>query len=190
MTRPPATHEPRAVTPRDSHNLLTRFIGVALCAALVGFAGCARFQPNSPADSSNDYGVTGMEQSFTMKDSNVHYDPAVLAIGTAQSQVRSAYGEPNALQYNAAGQLEEVYAFNPDGTKFVDPQVRPRNIAAAVFTMGTSVAVRQARLHLAEKKLTLFHVIYGPNNMIQSVTTERMGDAPQTLPTAQSSPAM
>ncbi len=126
-----------------------------------------------------------MQQSFTMKDSSIHYDPAVLAVGAAESQMRSAFGEPNASQYNAAGQLEEIYAFNPDGTKFVDPQVRPRNVALAVFSMGTSVAVRQARLHMAENKLTLFQVTYGPNNMIQSVTTERMGDAPQSLPTTQ-----
>jgi hypothetical protein len=131
-----------------------------------------------------------MQQSVTMKDSSIHYDPAVLAVGTAESQVRSAFGEPNASQYNAAGQLEEVYAFNPDGTKFVDPQVRPRNIALGIFTMGTSEAVRQARLQMTEKKLTLFHVTYGPNNMIKSVTTERMGSAPQNLPTAQSQAAM
>jgi hypothetical protein len=182
---PPATREP-AVALQTSGLALC-----ALCAILVAAdAGCARFQPSSPAVSPSDYGITGMEQSFTMKDSSIHYDPAVLAVGTAQSQVRSAFGEPNASQYNAAGQLEEVYAFNPDGTKFVDPQVRPRNVALAVFTMGTSVAVRQARLQMTEKKLTLFHVTYGPGNTIQSVKVERMGSAPDSLPTAQSSPAM
>ncbi len=56
--------------------------------------------------------------------------------------------------------------------------------------MGTSVAVRQTRLQVTEKKLTLFHVTYGPNNMIQSVTTERMGSAPESLPTPASQPAM
>jgi hypothetical protein len=182
--RPPATPENSAVT------LITSWFKLcALCAMLVANAGCARFQPTTPAVSPSDYGITGMQQSFTMKDSSIHYDPAVLAVGTAESQVRSAFGEPNASQYNAAGQLEEVYAFNPDGTKFVDPQVRPRNIALGIFTMGTSVAVRQARLQMTEKKLTLFHVTYGPNNMIQSVTTERMGSAPESLPTGQSQPA-
>jgi hypothetical protein len=168
----------------------TKIFGVALCTIIAPSAGCARFQPTTPAVSSSDYGITGMQQSFTMKDSSIHYDPAVLTVGTAESQVRSAYGEPNASQYNAAGQLEEVYAFNPDGTKFVDPQVRPRNIALGIFTMGTSVAVRQARLQMTEKKLTLFHVIYSPGNTIQSVSIERMGSAPESLPTPAPQTAM
>jgi hypothetical protein len=180
--RPPAT--------RDRCTVTMRYLSLRLCALgailIAASAGCARFQPTSPAMSPNDYGIAGMEQSFTMKDSSIHYDPSVLAVGTAESQVRSAFGAPNASQNNAAGQLEEVYAFNPDGTKFVDPQVRPRNVALAVFTMGTSVAVRQARLNLTEKKLTLFHVTYGPGDTIQSVNVERMGNAPDSLPTAQS----
>lgn len=167
-----------------------KIFAVALCTMLPTAAGCARFQPTTPAVSPSDYGLTGMQQSFTMKNTSIHYDPSVLTVGTAESQVRSAYGDPNASQYNAAGRLEEVYAFNPDGTKFVDPQVRPRNIALGIFTMGTSVAVRQARLQMTEKKLTLFHVTYNPGNTIQSVSVERMGSAPESLPAPEPQAAM
>ncbi len=115
--RPLATHEHSVVMIRSSRRIVC-----ALCAVLVATAaGCARFEPTTPAVSPSDYGIGGMEQSFTMKNSSIHYDPAVLSVGTAQSQVRSAYGEPNASRYNAARQLERIYAFNPDGTKFVDP---------------------------------------------------------------------
>ena len=80
--------------------------------------------------------------------------------------------------------IEDVYAFNPDGSKFVDPELRARNVALGFFTMGVSVGVRQARLALIERKLTLFHVFYTPNDTIQSVTEERLQNAPERLPVA------
>jgi hypothetical protein len=152
---------------------------MALLILATGVAACARFQPTTPA---MDYGPTAQISSLTMKDTSVHYDPKVLTVGTPKSQVQAAFGDPNGSKTNAAGQSEDVYAFNPDGSKFVDPQLRPRNIALAVFSMGTSIAVRQARLAMAEKKLTLYHVTYGGNGMIASVREERMSSAPETSP--------
>lgn len=159
-----------------------------LCLAasvVIAVSGCARFQPTMPAASSSDYTVAGMEQSVTMKDTSIHYDPAVFTVGASRDQVQKAFGDPNSSRTTDSGQIEDVYAFNPDGAKFVNPQLRARNFALGYFTMGTSVAVRQARLYLTERNLTLFHVIYGPNDTIQSVTEERLSGAPETLPTAQ-----
>ncbi|MGH7905281.1 MAG: hypothetical protein ACREP6_01500 [Candidatus Binataceae bacterium] len=126
-----------------------------------------------------------MTQSVTMKDSAIHYDPAVLAVGTPRNQVQTAFGQPNATRTLDNGQTEDVYAFDPDGSKFVNPQVRPRNLALGFFTMGTSVAVRQVRLHFAEKKLTLYHVSYAPNETIASVRVEKMSGAPENGPKIQ-----
>ena len=52
---------------------------------------CARFQPTTPAVSPSNYGLTGMEQSVTMKDSSVHYDPEVLKTGNSREQVQAAW---------------------------------------------------------------------------------------------------
>jgi hypothetical protein len=101
--------------------------------------------------SASNYTPTGMLQSVTMKDSSVHYDLAVLKPGSSHSHIEAAFGEPNAIHTTTSGQTEDVYAFNPNGTKFVKPQVRPRNLALAFFTRGMSVAVRQARLSITEK---------------------------------------
>ncbi len=150
--------------------------------AFLWLAACARVARFQPASVGTDYTPQGMQRSVTLKDTSVHYDPAVLAAGTSRSGVQDAFGDPNASGTNERGQLEDVYAFNPDGTKFVDPQVRPRNVAMAVFSMGTSVAVRQARLALAEKKLTLYHVVYGLDSTIESVREEKMSGAPQGAP--------
>jgi hypothetical protein len=152
----------------------------------VWISACAQFQPAAPAVQAKDYTPTGILQSVTMKDSSVHYDPAVLKVGTPRSQVQSALGDPNASETTSSGQLEDVYAFNPDGSKFVDPKIRPRNIALGVLTMGSSVAVRQARLKLAERKLTLYHVYYGPDQTIASVVQEKMSNAAADTPGANS----
>jgi hypothetical protein len=131
---------------------MRQFLYVSLIGLPLVWSACARFQPTQAATSPSDYSLSGLTQSVTMKDSSVHYDPAVLTTGKSRQQVEAAFGEPNASQTNDAGMLEDVYAFNPDGTKFANPQVRPRNFALAFLTMGTSVAVRQARLHLAVQK--------------------------------------
>ncbi len=151
--------------------ILAASILLALCA---GAGSCARFQPVTPAVQPQDYTSAGLMQSITLKNSSITYDPAVLKVGTARTRVREAFGDPNASGTTDSGQLEDVYAFNPDGSKFADPKVRPRNIALAVLTMGTSVAVRQARLALAERKLTLYHVYYAPDAAIASVQEEKM----------------
>jgi hypothetical protein len=51
-------------------------------------------------------------------------------------------GPPNATSTDENGWLVEEYDFNPDGSKFVNPKVYARNIAAAVFTAGASTLVR------------------------------------------------
>jgi hypothetical protein len=145
-------------------------------------AACAPFQPGAPAITPNSYTPTGFEQSITLKDTSVHYDPATLRVGATRDQIAQVYGEPNSSRTTDAGVIEDVYAFNPDGSKFANPKVYPRNIALGFLTMGTSVAVRQARLNLTEKKLTLYHVFYGSNDQVQSVTAERLSGAPETLP--------
>jgi hypothetical protein len=140
-------------------------------------AACARFQPTTVA---TNYGPTGMAQSVTLKDTSVRYAPAVLRIGTPRSQVQAAFGAANASETGTGGRIEDVYAFNLDGTKFVDPQIRPRNLALAVFSMGASIAARQARLAIAERKLTFYHISYGFDGTIQSVREEKMSGAPES----------
>ena len=172
---------------------MKRILSTVLMAAML--PACARFQPTTPAVSASNYTPTGVMQSVTMKDSDIHYDPSVLAIGAPRTQVEKAFGDPNASTTTDSGQTEDVFAFNPDGSKFVNPQVRPRNIALAFLTMGTSVAVRQARLGITERKLTLYHVLYDSNGNIQSVKAEAMSGAPDkgpaiATPAASASPAI
>jgi hypothetical protein len=142
---------------------------IALAVLVQWIAGCARFQPTTP---SLNLSPTSEMQSVTMKDTAIHYDPSVMRPGVDRNEVEETFGEPNSSGSLPTGQTEDVYAFYPDGTKFVNPTVRPRNIALGVFTGGMSVAVRQLRLHQAESKLTLYHVIYDANGTVASVHIE------------------
>ncbi len=148
---------------------------------LAVIAGCARFQPVTPG---TDYTPTGTIQSVTLKNTSVHYDPAVLAPGVPRSDVVAKMGDPNGTETADDGAVEDVYAFYPDGSKFVNPTIRPRNIALGVFTGGASLAVRQLRLMHTEKKLTLYHVRYGDDGRIAAVRVEAPKDSSAGTPSA------
>ena len=85
-------------------------------------------------------------QNATMKDTSVHEDPSLFRAGVPRSEIVAAFGTPNQMS-NRGGQEEDVYEFNPDGSKFVKPKIYPRNIAAGVFTHGMATVVHQARIH-------------------------------------------
>jgi len=146
---------------------------------MLAIASCARFQPTTP---SMNLSPSSEMQSVTMKDTSIHYDPSVMRPGIARSEVLQSFGEPNDTGSLKTGQDEDVYAFYPDGTKFVNPTVRARNVALGFFTAGMSVAVRQLRLHQAESKLTLYHVTYDSNGTIASVRIEPPPDSNTAAP--------
>jgi hypothetical protein len=109
-----------------------------------------------------------MREHMTNKDPNIQYDPSVLKPGTPRRQVEAAFGKPNGTQ-NAGGVQEDVYAFFPDGSKYVDPQITAGTIAAAVFTGGMSLAVKAAKNTIQQNQLTLYDVRYDASESVQSV---------------------
>ncbi len=130
------------------------------------------------------------KERMTNEDESIHYDPAVLKVGAARSDVVAKLGEPNATQ-NEGGTREDVWAFYPDGAKFKDPEITGATIAAAVFTGGMSLAVRKARTTVQEQQLTLYRVQYDAQDRIKTVQTipPRMGSEPAASP-APSSPGV
>jgi len=111
---------------------------------------------------------TNFEQNATMKNTSVHEDPTLLKVGVSRQQIAAAFGAPNETS-SQEGMIQDVYEFNPDGSKFVKPKIYPRNIAAGVFTGGIATVVHQGRIHYTEEQLTVYHLIYGPDGTVQSV---------------------
>jgi hypothetical protein len=112
--------------------------------------------------------LENMREHMTDKNPNIRYNPSVLTPGTPRSQVVAAFGQPNGTQ-NVNGVEEDVYAFFPDGSKYVDPQITAGTIAAAVFTSGMSLAVKAAKNTVQQNQLTLYDVRYDANQNVQSV---------------------
>lgn len=106
-----------------------------------------------------------------MKDTSVHEDPNLLKVGVPRDKIIAAFGTPNQI-INRGGNEEDVYEFNPDGSKFVKPKVYARNIAAGVFTGGIATVVHQARIHETEQQLTVYHLTYGLDGTVNSVQKE------------------
>jgi hypothetical protein len=124
------------------------------------------------------------KQKMSSKDPSHPYNAAVLTPGTPRSQVIEAFGQPNGTQIARNGQPEDVYAFFPDGSKYIEPQVHAGTIAAAVFTGGLSLATREARIEIQKNQLTVYHVTYDENGNIKSVKT-----IPPNLPVSEPSGA-
>src|SRR5258708_2623672 len=130
---------------------------------------------------------TAFEQNATMKDTSVHEDPNLLSTGVSRDQISGAFGKPNETS-TEGGNLQDVYEFNPDGSKFVKPKIYARNIAAGVFTGGAATLVHQARIHHAEQQLTVYRISYGADGIAQSVKKESR-ENPEDSESEQSSPA-
>jgi outer membrane protein assembly factor BamE (lipoprotein component of BamABCDE complex) len=118
---------------------------------------------------------TAFVQNATMKDTSVHEDPSLMRVGVTRDQIAAAFGKPNETS-DQAGQVQDVYEFNPDGSKFVKPKVYARNIAAGVFSGGIATVVHQARIHATEQQLTVYRLTYGPDGIVQSVQKESRQD--------------
>jgi outer membrane protein assembly factor BamE (lipoprotein component of BamABCDE complex) len=99
---------------------------------------------------------TAFEQNATMKDTSVHEDPSLMRVGVTRDQIAAAFGKPNETS-DQAGQVQDVYEFNPDGSKFVKPKV-------------------YARIHATEQQLTVYRLTYGPDGIVQSVQKESRHD--------------
>jgi hypothetical protein len=119
---------------------------------------------------------TTFEQNATMKDTSVREDPTLLRVGVPRTQIAAAFGAPNETS-DEGGVEQDVYEFNPDGSKFVKPKVYARNIAAGVFTAGIATAVHQARIHHTEQQLTVYRLTYGPDGNVQSVQKQSRDEA-------------
>jgi hypothetical protein len=147
-----------------------------LALPLLVLAGCLASRMSEGIDSSRfdpaqRLSPTAFEENATMKDTSVHEDPNLLKVGTSRDQIIAAFGQPNEV-IDQGGQKQDVYEFNPDGSKFVKPKTYARNIAAGVFTAGAATVVHQARIHETEQKLTVYHLAYGPDGLVQSVNKE------------------
>jgi hypothetical protein len=133
-------------------------------------AGCSQAvdENSSRLNLANRLDPMAAVQNATMSNEAIRLNPALLQPGVAREQIVAAFGQPNAVQSDG-GRQADVYAFNADGSKFVQPQTYARNAAAGVATHGIATIVRQTRIHLTEEQVTYYLLTYGPDDKVQSV---------------------
>src|SRR5260370_2203568 len=102
---------------------------------------------------------TAFEQNATMKDPSVHEDPNLLRAGVSRDQISGAFGKPNETSTDG-GQLEDVYEFNPDGSKFVKPKIYARNIAAGGVSSGVATRRCRGRIPSASARDLAFGIMH------------------------------
>jgi hypothetical protein len=107
-----------------------------------------------------------MLQSVTMRNSLIHYDPAILKPWLFAQQMEMGLRRAQRQRHNQWRSDRRRFRLQPRWTKFVDLLASPAQLELSVFTRGMSVAVRQARLSMTEKKLTLYHVLYTPQRRV------------------------
>ncbi len=109
-----------------------------------------------------------IKESITHKNPHIKFKKGVLKIGNSRDNVLKVFGPPNGSDFKN-GRIQDVYIFMDDGSKYVNPSPRARNVALAVVTMGTSVVIRQARLAEQRTNLIIYHVYYNRFNNIINV---------------------
>lgn len=123
---------------------------------------------NLPAWAESRYSPEVIKESFTHKNPHIKYKKGVFKIGNTRNNVLKAFGSPNGSDFKN-GKIQDVYIFLGDGSKYVNPSPRARNIALAWVTMGTSVVIRQSRLAEQRTHLIIYHVYYDRSNKIVNV---------------------
>ena len=141
-----------------------RLVRLLVSFAFLGAMGCGAFsQPNGPAISPE-----ALAQSMPLEDPSIRYNPAVTKAGVSREQVEGALGPPNATMTLANEEEMAVYAFFPDGGKFVNPGLGPR-----FFSHSAGSAVSSAKLEAARRELTFYRIRYSLDGAIISVSADR-----------------
>ncbi|HKN01348.1 MAG TPA: hypothetical protein VJX23_12595 [Candidatus Binataceae bacterium] len=106
------------------------------------------------------------------EDFSIQYNPDVSRPGTPRADVETVLGPPNATQAMADGQIDAIYAFFPDGGKFVNPDPTSQ-IAASFFTHRGPIAAAPNQLDLDQSELTFYHIRYRSDGTVMMVVGDR-----------------
>ncbi len=157
-------------------------LSVLALTLLIAFPDQSRAQLGGLLGGGNGNGgglLQNLRNQMTNRNPSIQYNPSVLTPGTPRDEVLAVLGNPNGSQ-NVNGMQEDLFAFYPNGDKYVDPQITAGTIAAAVFTSGISLAVKAGRNVIEQNQLTIYRVAYDQYGDVQNVTVipPNMGSEP------------
>ncbi len=123
--------------------------------------------PHLPTEASPAPATAGA-QNASLDDYSIQFNPDVAKPGVPCSEVEAVLGQPDATLTLGDDQAEALYAFFPDGGKFVNP-----GVGTEFFSHSAASAVRSPHLEALRNQLTFYRIRYSVDGVITSVTVDR-----------------
>lgn len=109
------------------------------------------------------------------EDKSIHFNPDVAKPGISRETVEAALGPPNATMTLETEQVVALYAFFPDGGKFINP-----GLGAEFFSHSASSRVSSAELEGIRQQLTFVRISYSLDGAVTSVAADKPLALPQS----------
>jgi hypothetical protein len=122
---------------------------VSWCVALVSLAAC-------------------QSRVAAISDRDVHLDVALLRPGVSRDQIVASFGQPNKVE-RSVGIPAELYRFNFNGTKVVDPKLCPHDPVYGSATGDITARLRQMREAEECRIVNIYRVQYGIDGRVISI---------------------
>ena len=113
--------------------------------------------------------ITGdIAEKLDLEDHRIHYNADAAKPGVSREQVEAALGPPDQSMTLENDEVVVVYAFFPDGGKFLNPGLGPR-----YFSHSSTSAVSFPKLESIRQELTFYRVRYNLDGKVMAVTADR-----------------
>ncbi|MGO9605871.1 MAG: hypothetical protein ACLQAT_21200 [Candidatus Binataceae bacterium] len=140
-----------------------RIVALLIVMACDGCAGAPRLPIPAPA-------ILPASPQPPHEDFSIQYNPDVTRPGTPRSEVETVLGAPNATQVMADGQIDAIYAFFPDGGKFVNAA---NQMPASFFTHHGPIAAAPSQMDRDRSELTFYHIRYRSDATVMTVGVDK-----------------
>jgi len=136
-----------------------RSASLVFALAIAGCTGAGR-PPDAPA-------VISMSEA-SIRDPSIRLDRGVLKPGVSRGQVEAALGAPDATLTLDNEETVALYAFFPDGSKFVNP-----GVGAGFFSHSASAAAESPSLEAVRRELAFYRIRYSLDGTVTAVAADR-----------------
>ena len=146
-----------STAPRILFSLLIVTIMIATVAS-----GCSSSLPTPPNTPPRPRGRLEIE------DPSIRFNADAVKPGVSQTQVEGTLGTPDSTMSLDNGETIVIYAFFPDGGKFLNP-----GVGARYFSHSSTSAVNIPQLEKMRHELTFYRIRYNLDGVVMAVTVDR-----------------
>lgn len=139
---------------------------------IAGATSCStspKADPNALISPATGLPITGdIAQKLDLEDHRIHFNADVVKPGVSREQVEAVLGPPDSSMALENEEVVAVYAFFPDGGKFMNPGLGPR-----YFSHSSTSSVSFPKLEAMRHELTFYRIRYNLDGKVMAVTADR-----------------